>query len=44
MTNLAFGQTSTELTTKKVPLQIKIYPDAGTGFSATNRVAIMKGG
>jgi hypothetical protein len=44
MTNFAFGQISTELTTKKVPFQIKIYADAGHGISATNGVAIvMKG-
>ena len=26
------GQINTELTTKKVPFQMKIYPDAGHGF------------
>jgi carboxymethylenebutenolidase len=31
------GQINTELTTKKVPFQMKIYPDAGHGFFCDER-------
>ena len=31
------GQINTELTTKKVPFQMKIYPDAGHGFNCDDR-------
>ena len=31
------GQINTELTTKKVPFQMKIYPEAGHGFNCDDR-------
>jgi carboxymethylenebutenolidase len=33
------GQINTELTTKKVPFQMKIYPEAGHGFNCDDRAS-----
>jgi carboxymethylenebutenolidase len=33
------GQINTELTTKKVPFQMKIYPEAGHGFFCDDRAS-----